>query len=313
MWADEGPPPSSPLTATSVSDDAIASPLVEEAISVVPPGRLDLQEFLDVDPPHWANELIDEHALIYRETRSETEVLGRGSVFGMTSLGFSGSVTGEQQGPLWWNPKFGWHFLSGPDEPDVRSQFYDLAMEINFAQPLNDRINLHLQATPTWASDFDNKGGEAFRMLGGGLLAVELTPEWTFVGGATYLDREDLPWMPIVGVRIATEQIELDLLLPRPRLAIRTTVDEDLSEEWLYVSGDVGGGAWAFEREGTGVHDVFNYRDLRLLVGLETRDRDGSRQVLEAGYVFDRQIDFEIAPGRLTPGETWLLRWGSTY
>lgn len=313
---DEQSPPGEVLFADETPVFALPDP------QPVPPAEVVLEdtegvaagiaEVFDTEPPHWANELINDHALIYRETRNETEVLGRGSVFGMTSLGFGSSVAGSKNGPFWFNPKFGWHFLSGPGQPDVRPQFYDLSVEINFAHRLDDVWSLHLQATPTWATDFDNKGSEAFRMIGGGLIAARLSPMWSVVGGATYLDRSDLPWLPIGGVRLATEDVELDLLVPRPRFAWRTSA-ESKSENWVYLSGEVGGGAWAFEREDTGLHDVFNYRDLRLLFGFETRQTDGSRQVFEAGYVFDRNIEFDVGPGKLTPGDTWLLRWGSTY
>lgn len=290
----------------------VAEVTFEDVITSLPDAAREASP-LDIEPPHWANELIDNHALIYRETRSEIEILGSAGSFGMTSLGFSGSVADEEDGPLWLNTKFGWHFLKGPGSPQVRPQFYDLALEVNYAQAIDDVWSLHLQATPTWASDFDNKDGEAFRMLGGGLLAVRLSPIWTAVAGGTYLDRDDLPWLPIAGFRLATDDVQLDILVPRPRFAFRTDSDTDDDESWIFVAGEVGGGSWAFEREESGFHDVFNYRDLRLLAGFESREADGTRHVFEAGYVFDRQIEFGKGPGKLTPGETWVLRWGTTY
>jgi hypothetical protein len=322
--ADEtSPRPSGP--SREGAEISVALPKFElPAASPVPVAQVGFEEAAEAadavivplkrDPPHWANGLIDHHALIYRETRSEIEILGRGAGFGMTSLGFSGGVDGDEKKPFWFNPKLGWHFLEGPSTPDVRSQFYDLALEVNFAQQVDDHWSLHLQFTPTWASDFDNKDGEALRFLGGGLLAWRLSELWTAVGGVNYLDREDLPWLPIAGFRLASADVQLDLVVPRPRLAWRLSQDEkDLSESWIFVAGEVGGGAWAFEREDTGLHDVFNYRDLRLLAGFESREIDGARTVFEAGYVFERQIEFEKGPGRITPGDTWLLRWGATY
>jgi hypothetical protein len=321
--ADDAPPASKPFEAGT--ETSVELPTFELPVPVPPaevsfdplssPAQAAEELFpLEMSAPHWAQDLIDNHALIYRETRSEIEILGRGADFGMTSLGFSGGVDGDDEGPLWFNTKFGWHFLEGPEIPDVRSQFYDLGIEVNFAHQLDEAWSLHLQFTPTWASDFDNKDGEALRFLGGGLLAVRLSDLWTAVGGVNYLDREDLPWLPIAGFRLASDDVQLDLLVPRPRLAWRLSEDaEDHSESWIYLAGEVGGGAWAFEREDTGLHDVFNYRDLRVLAGFETREVDGLRTVFEAGYVFERQIEFEKGPGELTPGDTWLIRWGSTY
>jgi hypothetical protein len=133
------------------------------------------------------------------------------------------------------------------------------------------------------------------------------------VGGVTYLDRHDLPVAPIAGLRLMRNDFAVDLLIPQPRLAYRYHVTDEQAESWVYVGGALGGGSWAYEREDTGLHDVVGYRDYRLLVGHETKAREGIRGVLEAGYVFERRLEFQHGPGDFSPGDSWFLRLGLVY
>ena len=125
------------------------------------------------------------------------------------------------------------------------------------------------------------------------------------------MDRPDLPFVPTAGIRIWEDDFELDLVIPRPRIAWRT--DQEVDEEtWFYIAGELGGGSWAVERE-LSRKEILSYRDYRLLVGWETKKVDGSRQVFELGWVFDRQIDFDRFSGSSDLDDTFVMRWGHTY
>lgn len=270
------------------------------------------------DESNWLNRVVDEHLLIWRELPGSLEFIpGDGDSFGVTTLGFEASIKSDSSPGVWVVPKFGWHFLSGPRLPHLPPQLYTLTLEVNFAIDLNSDTRLHLHIAPMWATDFDANSGESFRMIGGGLLAHDLSPEWMLAVGAIYLDRPDLPALPLGGVRWKpADHIELDLMFPRPRAAWRFNVEEsgdDAGEErWFYVGGGLGGDSWAFDRVG-GPDDRVGYRDLRVLVGAETRETDGTRRVLEFGYVFDRQLDFDRGPGDQNLPGTALVRIGATY
>jgi hypothetical protein len=215
-------------------------------------------------------------------------------------------------GPLWVETFFGWHFLSGPLRPDVRPQVYDLGIEVNFAKQINEIFALHLQLPPMFSTDFANKTGDAFRIPFGGLVTCQVDPEVKLVAGLTYLDRPDLNVLPIAGLRWRPrEDLEFDLLVPRPRAAWICSHDTQGTEGWLYLAGEVGGGSWAVKTEDRKTR--MGYRDLRLLVGYETRTLDGNRGTLEAGYVFDRRLDFARGRGDQNLGGTAVLRWGRTY
>jgi hypothetical protein len=55
------------------------------------------------------------------------------------------------------------------------------------------------------------------------------------------------------------------------------------------------------------------YRDLRLVGGIEWRESDGLRAAFEAGYVFDRRLDFDRGPGDQDLPGTAVVRMGANY
>jgi hypothetical protein len=150
-------------------------------------------------------------------------------------------------------------------------------------------------------------------MIGGALIAHELSHELTVTAGGVYLDRPDIPFLPLGGLRWKPEDhLEFDIMFPQPRAAWRFNTDEDGDENWFYVGGALGGDSWAFDRIG-GPGDIMSYRDLRIVIGIEGRDIDGDRHVLEAGYVFDRHLDFDRGPGDQNLPGTAVIRFGSVY
>jgi hypothetical protein len=284
-------------------------------------------EIIFDDATHeWSNDILAGQSLIWRELRSSLEILpGDGDTFGLTTIGFgslavaNGSLSASQvtadKGPqFWFAPRFGWHFLSGPRTPDLPPQLYTLNLEFGFAAPVDDDTTAHLLITPTWTTDFHTSGGEAFRVIAGGLITRRVSSDWLLAAGAMYLDRSDLPVLPLGGVRWSPgDNFELDVMIPRPRASFRLRRDADSRHEsWLYVGGDLGGGSWAFERPG-GFDDRVGYLDLRLVGGIEWRGGDGTRAAFEAGYVFDRRLDFDRGPGDQDLPGTAVIRMGANY
>ncbi len=293
-----------------------------------PPGATPAApEIIFDDVAHeWSNDILAGEALIWRELRSSLEILpGDGDTFGLTTIGFgslavangslsASQVTAEKGPQVWFAPRFGWHFLSGPRTPDLPPQLYTLNLEFGFAAPVDTDTTAHLLITPTWTTDFHTSGGEAFRVIAGGLVTRRVSSDWLLGAGAMYLDRPDLPVLPLGGVRWSPgDNFELDLMIPRPRASFRLRREPDSRDEsWLYVGGDLGGGSWAFERPG-GFDDRVGYIDLRLVGGIEWRGGDGTRAAFEAGYVFDRRLEFDRGPGDQDLPGTAVIRMGANY
>jgi len=297
------PPDRKPLSAVETPEERI--------VDLRPPDFSLDSPWLEVEPS-WLNEVIDDHILIWQSvTDGITTVPRGGSDFGITTWGVKFGLTGDQ-GPVWIQGVFGWNFLNGPSPADVPPRTYDLGVEFNYARKLNDSWGVALSVSPLFSTDFDNNSRDSFRLTAGGVLTFQADDVTRLVAGLTYLDRPDLPFIPIAGLKwLVTDNLEMDILVPRPKISWRFDRNEE-REAWLYTGGEVGGGSWAIEREGD-LNDRMGYRDFRWVCGVESRQVSGSRRVLEAGYVFDRKISFDRGPGDERLGKTFLFRWGRLY
>jgi hypothetical protein len=85
------------------------------------------------------------------------------------------------------------------------------------------------------------------------------------------------------------------------------------TEWWVYVAGELGGGSWHFQRA-NGQDDAYDYNDLRLILGLEWKNQSvpGLGGYFEAGYAFNREIEYASNPG-FDPDDTVMLRGGVTF
>ena len=98
------------------------------------------------------------------------------------------------------------------------------------------------------------------------------------------------------------------MLFPYPRIAHRF-FSRNGHEWWGYVTGEWGGGAWAF-KDAAGGHEWVEYDDYRLLFGVEWLNSHGSTGHIEAGYVFHREMRFLDAMPNFNPSDGFLLRIG---
>jgi hypothetical protein len=160
--------------------------------------------------------------------------------------------------------------------------------------------------------DFDHNDSDSFRIPGRALALFDASPQARLVMGSVYLDWETVSLLPAAGVVYTPDSdTRFELVFPRPKIGRRLHRSGEL-ESWIYFRGEYGGGSWAIERV-NGADDVMTYRDLRLIVGVESKDDSGIGGYWELGYVFDRDLDYERGPGDYSPDETLMLRVGSTY
>lgn len=301
------PPPES---APDAPEETIVEPPTEPP-SETPP----MQVLEEVWEPTWMQQAMEENSFLWRETQSTAGVTpGAKRGFGLTSLSFESVWQTSEVPGVWVVPRFTWTFASGPRKPDVQAQLYDLRLEMNFAHAFNDTWTVHLHVAPTMASDWNNKSSDAFRLIGGAMLAGHLDEHWTVLGGVVALSRFDIPVLPVGGVRWhPNRRVEIDATFPNPRFA--WCYDEDTKEgetEWLYVGGQLGGNQWAVDHA-TDDHDKLGYRDYRIVIGTETRKKDGEVSLMEIGYVTQRRLNFQRSGPDQTPGETIMIRWGSRF
>ncbi len=145
---------------------------------------------------------------------------------------------------------------------------------------------------------------------------LDCAPNAKILFGVAYLDREDVPILPVGGLLwYPHPDLKIELAVPRPRIARRIywqgAFTDDV-QDWAYVAGEFGGGTWAIRRV-DGTNDLFTYRDYRLILGLQRKAIRGLDANLELGYVFSRAIEYAGTSPDVHPSDTLMLRLGFTY
>ena len=214
--------------------------------------------------------------------------------------------------PLVITPGFRWVFFNGPDQPHLPARAYDLTLDLRWICPLGRGWMLDVAVTPGLHTDFEQETSKAFRLPGRLIAVWEQNPAVKWLFGLTYLDRDDVQFLPVVGLIWTPDECHrLELAVPKPRYAYRYYHDGQVSR-WWYVAGEFGGGSWAIERPG-GTVDMLNYYDIRLAVGWEQKSRSFWNAFVELGYVFGRNVEYLNTPGAFTPDDAAMIRAGITF
>jgi len=243
----------------------------------------------------------------------EPDTLGLGELETGVVLGFPFM---RRDTPLLVTPQFGVHFLENSDAFDIPSTLYDAAVEFRHLRKFGGGPwAMDVAATIGYYSDFDQSSGDALRVTGRGIGVYEGTPGTKWLLGAAYLNRAGASVLPIFGViHEGQPGVRYELVFPRPRILWQTAGSlPGADERWIYVGGEFGGGVWSITRPSTGELDLLNYSDWRLLVGYERKITGGLSTRYEAGYVFNRELEFDSATPDATLDDTLLLRAGLTY
>ncbi|MDX1961841.1 MAG: DUF6268 family outer membrane beta-barrel protein [Pirellulales bacterium] len=215
----------------------------------------------------------------------------------------------SRESPLLLSPGFNVHLLEGPAAPDLPSTLYDAYLSIRWLRKVSDRWMLNAAVIPGWYSDWQTGSDDALRVPAQLFGIYECNPQLKVILGVVYLDRQDIPFLPAVGLIYSpNEDTTWEFVMPRPRYLRRIRATGH-SEDWLSISGEFGGGQWAFQRSDN-TTDVLSARDYRLLIGWERKRFDGGWGMkAELGYVFSRVYEFESeTTPDYEPGDTLAAR-----
>lgn len=215
--------------------------------------------------------------------------------------------------PIVFTPFYGLHLADGPPSPDLPARLHDIYVDVNWifnVEPQPGEWSLHLAVRPGVYSDFEQGLDDAFRLQARGLAIYRYSETVTLVAGGQWLDREDVPFLPLGGVIYKPNDSTLiELLSPRSKLATRVAACGGCST-WVYLAGEFGGESWAIERA-SGALDRVAYSDLRLMAGVERKSEAGPIAYLEAGWVFNRRLEYESGtPPEFDAQDAFLLRAG---
>jgi hypothetical protein len=242
-----------------------------------------------------------------------TELFGDAGTFDISSLVLKSTLEFPRGAPgLFLTPHFGLHLLEGPVSTDLPSKLYDFSLDMALWRPVGDNWMLQFTFAPSVFTDGKNTSSDALRLIGRAMGYYTYSEACQLVLGIVYLDREDLPVLPAFGVVYQPrEDLKYELMFPKPRLAWRQYANADF-EQWVYVTGELGGGSWAIERV-SGLDDIATYRDLRIVLGLERKLTAGCSWLVEGGVVFSREIEYTSGIGDTSPNNTAFLRLGGSF
>jgi hypothetical protein len=243
----------------------------------------------------------------------EADALGFGELETGVVLGFPFT---RRDTPLLVTPQFGVHFLENAGAFDIPSTLYDAAVEFRHLRKFGGGPwAMDVAATVGYYSDFEQSSGDALRVTGRGIGVYESSPTTKWLLGAAYLNRAGASVLPIFGVMFEpTPETRFEAIFPRPRFMWRTADSVPNADEgWIYVGGEFGGGVWSITRPSTGDLDLLNYSDWRLLVGYERKITGGLSTRYEAGYVFNRELEYESATPDASLDDTLFVRAGLQY
>jgi hypothetical protein len=169
--------------------------------------------------------------------------------------------------------------------------------------------------TTGYYSDFDQGSSDAFRVTGRAIGVYESSPTTKWLLGVAYLNRAGASVLPIFGVMFdPTPDTRFEAIFPRPRFMWRTPDSQpDVDEGWFYVGGEFGGGVWSITRPSSRDLDLLTYSDWRLLAGYERKITGGLSTRYEAGYVFNRELEYDSGTPEVSLDDTVFVRAGLTY
>ncbi len=244
-----------------------------------------------------------------------TYVPGSGDQLGLFGFDFRSVPPTDlpQASTLTMNTGWGITWLNGPSSTDLPPQLFHVTIDIGGIAKINDEWAIDLAITPAWYTDWVNRRPEAFRLGGRGAWYYRFDESVQFAAGFVYLNRDDIPALPVAGVVLGNEASgrRYELVFPRPKLAWRIA-ETETADHWFYVNGELGGGSWAIKRLDR-TPDVVTYRDYRLMSGFEFRRKKGRRGAIEAGWLFSRTIESRTGRGDFDPQDAFITRFWVDY
>ncbi|MFN0054960.1 MAG: hypothetical protein ACKV0T_22545 [Planctomycetales bacterium] len=192
-----------------------------------------------------------------------------------------------------WTPEFNHRSWSGPTDPGLPPNVYRFGSDFELATPGNAPVSLQLGFTPALVTDFEaGVNRDTFNFDGRGILFLRSSQELQFVLGAAYWNRVDNLIIPYVGVVwTPTDRWEFRLLYPKSRISYFLG-DACGCPMWVY--GGVEYNVEAYQIGLTapnGQDEKIQIADYRALFGLRA-EHGHLTGFIEAGWVFDRQVEF---------------------
>lgn len=170
---------------------------------------------------------------------------------------------------------------------------YSFGVGMKLHSPEVNRWSVEFGFDPTIATDF--KSGlesEAFLFDGYGVAFWRASPQFMVALGVAYWDRVDNIILPYAGVVYTPNDLwEFRLLFPKPRVSYFLGTPNGVAT-WAYVGAEYHVEAYQVDAFPGARVDRVQIQDWRVVGGLRF-EAGWLTSYIEAGWVFDRNVDFE--------------------
>ncbi len=187
---------------------------------------------------------------------------------------------------------------------------YRFGVDYEVETPQTGPYSLSLGITPSINSDLNaSVSSDAFQLDGRGIMLFQLDRYWTVGLGAQFWDRVNDRVIPYAGLIYRDDFWEWRLMFPESQISLFLG-NEPYWSKWAYVRAEYHVEAYEISTAtGTG-RDEVELEDWRAMFGFRM-DAGACSWFIEAGWVFDREIDYSnAANASVFPGTGFLTQAG---
>ncbi len=247
------------------ANEPISVPVPESAIESLPDPDEDESGItirIGPEPSKKRNDLMDFSDTRFWPAQGGMKWMpGHRDRFGMFSLTGESAVAWDNWGGLAFLSGYGYHFLNGPIQTDLPSKVFDFTWGLSWSGEIMEDWSASVTGRVGIFTDFEDSARDGWRFPADAVVLHDWTETVRGVGGVKFLDRENLPALPVLGIILRpVDTFRLEAVFPEPRIAIMVLDGVDY-DNWLTLSGEIGGGEWAIERANTDLADIVTYND----------------------------------------------------
>lgn len=225
-------------------------------------------------------------------------------------------------GPGWtysMAPQFNYRSLQGPIGDATRQlpgSVFRFGLDLAAQTTSHNGCTLEFGFTPALATDFDASiSSDSFQWDARAVAYWRVAPQWMWVLGATYWDRKDDIVLPYVGaVWTPDDRWELRMLFPKSRISYFMGTPNGVPT-WLYVEGAYHVESYEVQLPNIAASDndaKVQFSDIRVLGGLRW-EAGWVTTFIEAGYVFNREVDYATPGSSFDVDDQFIGRLGFRY
>ncbi len=219
-------------------------------------------------------------------------------------------------------PQFGTRHWTGPANGihDLPNHVYRFGWDFELATPAQSPVSLLLGFNPSINSDLEQGlSSDAWQFDARAALFFRSTSYWTWVLGVMVWDRKDTFVLPWVGaIYNPTPRWEWRVMFPESRVSYFLG-NYFGDRTWLYATAEfhveayeIGMGPSTAPVGLPGRVEQIQIQDWRALIGLRF-DRGRYAKFIEAGWVFDREVDFAGVTPDFDVSSGFITRAGFRY